>query len=75
MVPPKSHPRYRELVTGSFSHSFRLMPAGMCVTRNLRAIRIEGGQPEVVQQAIEDVHEFFAKYEPIMADDLKDIFG
>lgn len=75
MVPAKSHPRYKELVMGTFSHSFRLMPAGMCVARNLRAIKMEGGDKAVVQQAIDDVHAFFTKYEPIMTDDLKAIFG
>ncbi|MBK8800596.1 MAG: hypothetical protein IPN71_00790 [Fibrobacteres bacterium] len=60
---------------GTFSHSFRLMPAGMCVSRNLRAIKLEGGRPEIVENAIEDVHAFFSKYEPIMSDDLKAIFG
>lgn len=75
MVPPKSHPRYKELVTGQFSHSFRLLPAGMCVARNLRAVRLEGGGSELLQNAIEDVHTFFSKYEPIMTDDLKAIFG
>lgn len=75
MVPPKSHPRFRELATGSFEHSFRLMTAGMCVSRNVRAIRMSEAPPELVGRAIDDIHAFFTRHEPIMADDLKAIFG
>lgn len=75
MVPPKTHKRFRQLVTGEFTHSFRLLPAGMCVARNLRAVRLDGSGSSLVDTAIDDVHAFFTKYEAIMGDDLKAIFG
>ena len=75
MIPDKNHPRFRQLVTGEFAHSFQNFTAGMCVSRNQRIVREAGGSPDAVASATEIVHGFFVKYEDLFAADLKIIFG
>lgn len=75
MIPDKSHPRFRQLVTEEYAHSFQNFTAGMCVSRNQRLVREAGRTPESILNATETVHGFFVKYEELFAADLKIIFG
>jgi hypothetical protein len=75
MIPPKSHPRFKQLVTGEFSHSFQVFAGSMCISRNLREVQKSGGSPQAVAAAIDDVYAFFVKFESVLAADLKAIFG
>jgi hypothetical protein len=75
MLPPKSHPRLRQLVTGEYSYSFQVFAGSMCVSRNLREVQKSSGSPEAVAAAIDDVYAFFTKFESVLAADLKAIFG
>lgn len=74
MVPTPNHPRYRQLVTGEFVHNFKQFSAGMCVSRNQRKVAMNP-ESTTVNGAIHEVHAFFEKFENILADDLKAIFG
>jgi hypothetical protein len=75
MIPPKSHPRYKQLVTGEFTHSFQVFAGSMCVSRNSRNVQASGGSPEAVAAAVEDVYAFFVKFESVLTADIKAIFG
>jgi len=75
VIPDKNHPRYRQLVTGEFRHSFQNFTAGMCVSRNQRLVRESAESPDSIGTATEVVHGFFVKYEELFAADLKIIFG
>lgn len=75
MVPDKSHPRFRELVTGQYAHSFPIFSANMCLSNNLRKVRAGGASPTIVSAAIDDMHAFFVKFEADISDDLRRIFG
>jgi hypothetical protein len=75
MVPDKNHIRFRQLVTGEISHSFKLFSANMCLSRNQRKVAEEGRSPMAMTEAIEDLHSFFVKFESIMTDDLNTLFA
>lgn len=73
MIPPKSDPRWKQLLTGDLQHSFAAASAAMCVSRNRRRL-LQDSSAEAVQKGVDDVHAFFSKFESIVADDLKAIF-
>lgn len=75
MIPPKSHPRYRQLVTGEFTHPFKAFAGSMCVSQNLRSVKNSGGSPESIEAAVNDVYAFFVRFESTLVDDIKAIFG
>ncbi len=75
MLPPKSHPAWKRLVTGELTHAFQLVSAGMCVSRNVRAVQAQGKSPQAVDAAVEEVRAFFQRYENILQNDITRIFG
>jgi len=75
MIPPKTHPRYRQLVTGELSPSFQAFAFSMCVSRNRRQVEHEGKSPDSIAAAIDDIHAFLAKFESVLEPDMKSIFG
>jgi hypothetical protein len=74
MIPPKSHPKYRQLVTGELSPEFKLFAFSMCVSRNKRFVEHEGKTSASIAIAIDDVYAFLEKYERTVETDLKSIF-
>ena len=73
MIPDKSDARWESLVTGDISHSFKMMAAGMCVSRNQRMYKRQNN-PEAMRNAIANLHEFFTKFEQIAEEDIRTIF-
>jgi hypothetical protein len=74
MIPDKSDPRWKDILTGKIDHHFRFVAAGMCVSRNMRSVEAEKTQ-ENMQRAVTELHTFFTKYEQIAKDDLETVFG
>ncbi len=74
MVPEKSHPLYRQLVTGESSHAFQVFSANMCISNNQRKVRASGNDPAVIEEAVNDLHAFFVKFESVFGDELKKFF-
>jgi hypothetical protein len=75
MIPPKSHPTWKELVKGQRRHQFKALSAAMCVSRIVRFVQKEGASPAAVELAVEDLHAFFAKLEGMLGEDLEALFG
>lgn len=75
MVPPVSHPVWRQLVTGERVHQFEAVSASMCTARIIRFVRREGGSPAAVELGIRDLHAFFTKCEAVLASDIRRLFG
>jgi len=75
MIPPKSHPRFRQLVTGELNHSFKSISTSMFGTLLVRRVQAANQAPAAIIAAIDEVAVFFDKYESIVSDDLKSIFG
>lgn len=74
MIPDKSDQRWKKLVTGETVHQFKMTAAGMCVNRNQRMYKRENSDA-AMKSAIENLHEFFAKYENVAEDDIKALFS
>ena len=75
MIPSKDHPTWKLLVKGESVHQFKALSAAMCVSRIVRFVQKQGGSPEAVDLAIDDLHSFFGKLEDLLAEDIKAIFG
>ena len=73
MIPSKTDPRWKKLVTGELDHQFKMTAAGMCVSRNQRMYKRESTDT-VMTSAVENLHEFFTKFEKIAEDDIKALF-
>lgn len=75
MLPPKSDPKWQQLVCGELNHPFKAFVGAMCVSRIVRFVQKEGTTPEAIELAIDDIHTFFSKLEVALTDDIKVIFG
>lgn len=73
MIPPKSDPRWKDLLTGRCRHQFKLASAAMCVARNQRHV-IQDSSPQMIEKCVDEIHTFFSKFESIAAEDLDAIF-
>lgn len=73
MLPPKSNPIWEKLVKGDISHNFKSFPASMMLSRHKRLITRDNSQ-QTMLKLIDEVYEFFSKYESILEDDIKSIF-
>lgn len=60
---------------GRASPRFQGSVRGHVCFRILRFVQKEGGSPQAVALAVEDLHAFFRKLEGPLAEDLKAIFG
>ncbi len=74
MLPPKTDPRWRKLVTGEIKHEFELFSAGLMMTRIGRSLSHDSSEP-TVQKYVDETHAFFSKYEAVLQNDIKAVFG
>ncbi len=72
MMPDKSDSRWKALVQGKISHNFAFVAAGLCVSRNQRALRMNMTDEA---KAVDDVYAFFEKYQKVLSGDITAIFG
>jgi hypothetical protein len=73
MLPQKTDPRWSGLLTGSIPHQFKAVAAGLCVSRHQRALK-KNISPAAITAAIDDVYDFFKRYETVMQDDISKLF-
>lgn len=73
MIPPKTDPRWKHILTGSLQHSFKVTSAAMCISRHQRHINHDPS-PETLAKSLDDVHAFFTRFESILAEDLQSLF-
>ena len=73
MIPEKTDPRWKDIVEGKISREFKAVAAGLCVSRNQRAYRLDRS-PETMSKCIDELIAFFTRYESISQDDLKALF-
>ena len=74
MIPENTDPRWIDIVEGKISKEFKTVAAGLCVSRNQRAYRMDR-TPETMSKCISELISFFTKYEKISQNDLEDLFG
>jgi predicted ATP-dependent Lon-type protease len=74
MLPPKEHPRWREIVTRNGDISLHALATKMVMTRVKTVIGKEPSEDKV-QEAITIAYDFFKKNEFAVADDIELLFG
>lgn len=73
MLPPKEDPRWSGLLTESAPHQFKAVVAGLCVSRLRREIK-QNADPAAMKAALDEIYDFFKKYEAILQDDISAVF-
>ena len=74
MFPDQKDAKWQDLVLGTKSYSFKSVPLGMMLSRHKREVTQDSSK-ENLESHINAVYSFFIKYEKILADDIKLIFG
>jgi hypothetical protein len=74
MLPPKTHPRWRELVLGKVPARFSLLATQFFVTRVTGRARIDPSA-ENIARLIDDAYSFFLRNEKLAQNDIRAIFG
>jgi hypothetical protein len=72
MIPPKSDPCWKALVTGQLQHQFKLASLAMCIARNQRQVK---QNPAAADQGIEDIYSFCSKFEKLVESELQTAFN
>ncbi len=74
MLPPKTDNRWQSLVTGKKQYKLQAVPASMLLSRVIRSTQHDGSQ-ENIQRCVDEAYDFFIRYEAILDNDIKTIFG
>ncbi len=73
MLPPKSDPRWVEVIKNIKNYNFTNLPTKMLMMR-IYLIALDGTSQKI-QLAIDIAHEFFSKNQNVVMDDIKILFG
>ncbi len=74
MIPPKTDPRWIPLLKGTTNYRFSSAAASMlffCLRSKLK----NDGSAAAMQQATDEAHAFFTKYERTLQPDIRAIFN
>lgn len=74
MIPPKTDRRWEVLVTGKINSNFKCLPLGMMISRQKREFQKDNSKEEI-RKLVDEAYSFFVKFESILQDDIKSIFG
>jgi hypothetical protein len=74
MIPALSDSKWRALITGQIKHNFKCVPAGLMFSRLNREAQRDNSLANL-EKLVNEAHSFFNKYERILTDDIKAIFG
>jgi hypothetical protein len=74
MLPPKTDQKWEKLATGEIDHEFKLLAAGLMMSRLRREIK-GNATPATIRKCVDEEYAFFQKYESIMHDDIAALFG
>jgi hypothetical protein len=74
MLPPITHPIWKEIVLGKKQFQFQLLAAKIMMSRIL-LITKNDPSPRNVEKCINEVYEFFEKNEKIAQNDLNQMLG
>ncbi len=74
MVPPSTNAKWKDLVTGKTQYQFNLLGLRILMGRILLSTRTDPSLSNV-NQAVEEIRDFFVKNEKIATQDLNKIFG
>ena len=74
MLPNRTDNRWQNLVEGKISAQFDFIAASMCLSRIQRGYRMNPTSA-VLNDGIEELYNFFVKYEKNMQKEISQIFG
>ncbi len=74
MIPPSNNTKWKDLVTGKTQYQFNLLGLRILMGRILLSTRMDPSHSNV-NQAVEEIRDFFVKNEKIATQDLNKIFG
>ena len=74
MLPSKNDMKWKLLVSGKIDHNFKSVPAALMISRHKREISKDGSAENVLLH-VNEAYDFFQKFEKILQDDIKAIFG
>jgi hypothetical protein len=72
MIAPKTNPVWSKLIKGALEHQFKLAAASMLFFNLRNQFQKD---PSRLNVLIDEAHKFFAKYESVLSDDIKHLFG
>jgi hypothetical protein len=73
VLPPKTHEKWRQVVTGKSKYQFEHLGLRILLTRiELQLMR--DSSEDSVQKGITELHSFFQKFQAVTEADLKKIF-
>lgn len=73
MLPSKTDPRWKLLVSGKTKHKFSSFSGSMLIDRLSRSL-VNDSSPASISKCINEAYTFFQKYETLFVNDLKTIF-
>ena len=74
MIPSPLDSKWRDLINGVIKHNFKCVPAGLMLARLNRESKKDNSVANL-EKLVNEAHAFFNKYEKILMDDVKAIFG
>lgn len=73
MIPPKSDPKWREIVVSRSAEHFSALPTQMLMMRVYLLTR--DGTSQKIDEAIDVVYDFFLKNENVVKEDILKLFN
>lgn len=74
MLPPKSNPKWEQLVTGQIQANFRVFAGNMLLNRLSRKLKMELST-RTLDESITEAHDYFTKHYSVYNDELTKIFN
>ena len=74
MLPAKTSYKWKELIQGNIDYKFKSVPAGLIISRVSRSLKNDNSD-ENINKCLDEVYNFFYKYQRIFQDDITAIFG
>lgn len=74
MIPKKEDVFWKNLVTGKINHEFNFMVAGLLVKRLNLTMHFDNSE-DTLQKCVDEVYDFFEKYEKFLLKDLAIMLG
>ena len=75
LLPPKNHPKWRELVCGKLKNAPLKFIATKFFIARLTGLARNDSSPETISRLIDEAHAFFLKNERLVEKDIVAIFG
>lgn len=72
MIPPKSDPRWKEIVLDDTVYNFHALPTMLLMMRI--KLLVKDRTPQKIDEAIDIVYDFFSKNSKVVFNDIKLLF-